>query len=411
MEDRGLDELREKRRPAGRGRLYFCTVVAVLALGFVCFWLNMPKPEREAMTREAGKSLDNLLADTPLAGIGSHLAGEGKSALPPEVLSPPTAEGTLAGRQVIGAIAAPMDFGPIMPGETEVGDRGGKSLQEEIHDAAVALATNLGIGQAREEVVFSRDVVPPVTEDTTVTPGSLFDLATWLVNHYRRSGDGGTLAASVQSLNQECGARLARNIGGSRAKLLGYFFHPAMISGLYNMYIDRFMADLNTAAVKKGLSPEENRRFHSALAGRAALLAAALEGVVAVPDLPRRLEQLNSLAKKAVDENADLTTAIFELDEAREARGAVLEAAKMRVSGANARYRRASGEYARAQGNLARDIRQYAGPGLDDETLLFIAAWAGRREMGGANARPALVVCANTLRDLSRRCAEAGRTP
>lgn len=400
-----LQELHGTRRPpAGRGKLYFWTILAVLIVGGASFWLTRPMEERTRLTAEAGERVDSLLSGTPLAGLGSELAGTNPQ-IPQEVIMPPTDAGTLSGRQVTGTLETPVDPGPLLPLENVPPQEPSHDLRTSAHE----LAASLGIVDRKEEVVFSRDYVPPVTEDKTVTPGYLEGVATWLVNHYRETPRGGILTANVQSLNQECGGDLARS-GGGRSRMLNYFFHAGMINGLYNLYIDRFMADLNAAASKKGFSERQTRQFHAALAGRAALLASALEGVIQIPDLALRLGRLDRMAQKTVDENADLASAIFALDELQEKRqtGTVLNAAQLRVDGAHARYRRAVEDYEKGQSALAQEIRKYSGPGLDEDTLLFIAAWAARRETGNGNAAPALRACVSSLRDLAHRCQVLG---
>jgi len=283
-----------------------------------------------------------------------------------------------------------------------------QEIKQNIKDAMTGVAAVLGADAPRSQVVFSQEYVPPVTEDSTVRPRYLASLAQWLVNRYRPGPKGGTLSASVQSLNQECGVRLAGQAQGGRGALLRYALQPAMVDGLYKLYIDRFMQDLNAAAWRKGLDATQNRDFHAALAGRAALLAASLEGVLKVPDLSASLARIDNLAQKAVDENAGLAAAVFEFDELKNGDSQARAAAQLRVDGASARYRRAADAHAEAQRRLAQEIRKYAGPGMDDDSLLFMAAWVGRRESAGAQAKSALQRCAAALRDMAARCQAAG---
>lgn len=388
--------------------------VSVAVLGAACFWLTRAPGEKEALREEAANAVNNALAGTPLAGVGIMIGASTPPPAPPEVLNPPTDAGTLAGRQVTGTIAAPMDFGPILPRQSELSqpqgprDSSSQNFKEDLKDAVAGVAGMLGAEDNAPKVVFNQDYVDPVTEDSRVRPSYLANLAQWLVNHYKPGPGEGSLGVNVQALNQECGVRLAAQAQGGRSGLLRYAMQPAMIDGLYKLYIDRFMQDLNEAAQRKGLDEAQNRAFHAALAGRAALLASSLEAVLQVPDLAASLDRIDSLARKTVDENAELTTAVFELDEIKPGSSQARATAQMRVDGASARYRRASEAHADAQRHLAREIRKYAGPGLDDESLLFMAAWVGRREEDGAQARPALSRCAAILHDLAARCRLAG---
>lgn len=401
----------------GARKAIACAALAVLALSGISFWLTRPAAERANLRKEAASAVNEALASTPLAGIGNIIA-DAPPPPPPRVTNPPTEKGTLSGREVTGTIAAPMDFGPLLPGSgNPAGEQksaaseltGGiaAGLKEAARDMADFLTAESAQGKRREEVVFSREYVEPVTEDSTVRPGYLAGLAQWLANHYRPGPDGGSIAASVRSLNHE-GTRLAAQAGAGRGGLLRYAFHPGMIDGLYRLYIDRFMEDLDAAAAGKGMDANENRQFHAALGRRAALLAAGIEATLHVPDLAARLARIDDLARKAVDENTEMANAIFELDELKNAAPQQRAAARLRVDGAAARYRRAQSDHAAAQDELARAVRQYAGPGLDEDTLLYMAAWTARRDASGANARAALQSCVAVLRDLSARCAAQG---
>lgn len=391
----------------GRGKLILLAILAILLVGGASFWLTKAPAERAELRKEAADKLNDLLAETPLAGMVAAIA-EKQSAPPPppeSVINPPTDEGTLAGREVIGTIAAPMDFGPLLPRMTQPAATGEKTLREVIHEAADDLAQFVG-AQEKEPVVFSQDYVPPATEDNTVAPGYVSSLARWLVNHYKPGPQGGNLAVTAQTLNQECGVRLAGQVQGGRQNLLRYAFQSDMIMGLYRLYIDRFLADLEGAAIAKGFDAKATQGLYGALAGKAAVYANALEGVIQIPNLQERLKQIDEAGEKVVTCNVALTTAVFELDQLRSDKAAkhLLNTGQLKVNGATARYRRATDDFARAQANLASEIRKIAGPGLDDETLLFVASWAGRREKGFGNVQAALESCVSVLRNLANRC-------
>lgn len=401
----GLSQSLPRPQPgkAGRGGILLFAFLAVLALGCASFWLTRAPAERSQLRKEAIGKVNELLAETPLATVAENLAKADAPELPESVVNPPTAAGTLAGRQVIGTIAAPLDFGPILPRAIQPPENEEKTLREVIHEAADDLAQFVGV-QEKEPVVFSQDYVPQATEDSTVPPGYLNSLAAWLARHYKPGPQG--LAINVQSLNQECGARLTSQVPGGRQNLLRYAFQAEMIAGLYRLYIERFLADLQAAAADRGLDDAGTQGFYAALAGKAALYANALEGVLQIQNLPERLKQIDAAGDKVVDANLALTTTVFELDELRGSGAGKqqLAAAQLKVNEATARYRQATADYAQAQTRLAAEIRKSAGPGLDDDSLLFMAAWAGRREQSFGNARAALNSCATVLRDFASRC-------
>lgn len=376
---------------SGGHRLSFVAVLAVILVGAAAFWLSREPATRADLRERAAAFVDSLADGTPLAGLGDVFR-PAPPPPPPSVLTPPTEPGTLAGRNVQGTVPAPVDTGAVDAGAA--------------HDAGAAAGGPGAPGAEAQQAGF----VPPVTEDSRVRPSYVAELAAWLVSRYRPGPRGGTLAVSVQSLNQRCGVAQAGMAEGGRAGLLRYAFHPSMIQGLYGLYVQRFLEDLDAAARRRGLDETQNRQFHLALAGRAVMLAGALEGVASVPDMSRRLAQVEQLAQNAVEINAQMTTATFELDELRaaDAPRQELAAGQLRVDGLSARYRRALDEQAGAQRALVAAIRKGGGQGMDDDSLFFVANWVERRLQGDPEAMAAVRSAAGVLRDLARRCAEIG---
>ena len=78
------------------------------------------------------------------------------------------------------------------------------------------------------------------------------------------------------------------------------------------------------------------------------------------------------------------------------------------MDGLSARYRRALEERAAAQRALVAAIRKGGGQALDDDSLLFVAYWVDRRLREGPQAPASVQSAAAVLRDLARRCAQAG---
>lgn len=375
---------------SGGHRLSIVAVLAVIVVGAAAFWLSREPATRADLRERAAAFVDSLADGTPLAGLGDVFR-PAPPPPPPSVLTPPTEPGTLAGRNVQGTVPAPVDTGPADAGAAR---------------DAVAAEGQGAPGAGERQAGF----VPPVTEDSRVRPGYVAELAAWLVSRYRPGPRGGTLAVSVQSLNQRCGVAQAGMAEGGRAGLLRYAFHPSMIQGLYGLYVHRFLEDLDTAARRRGLDETQNRQFHLALAGRAVMLAGALEGVASVPDMGQRLAHVEQLAQNAVEINAQMASATFELDELRaaDAPRQELAAGQLRVDGLSARYRRALDEQAGAQRALVAAIRKGGGQGMDDDSLFFVANWVERRLQGDPEAMASVRSAAGVLRDLARRCAEIG---
>lgn len=380
-----------KPRTAGAGsvRLVLTAILALAILACAGYWLTRTEAEKVDLRVRAADIVSEWLDGTPFARLADYLR-PAPEPLPQAVIHPLTAPGTLAGRNVTATVAAPMEFGA---------DKSQGQL-ELVPNQAEASADS-------PQIFFDQEPVEPVKEDSRVKAGYVEGLARWLAAAYK---PGGGLNISLQALNQEGGGRLAGEAAGGRSGLLRYAFHPAMISGLYNLYIGRFMQELDAAAKRKGLDAAQNRQFHRAVGGRAALMASALYGVLRVENLPAKLASIDSLAQKAVDCNTDLTTAVFELDELRDRKAdkQAIATGQMRVDGANARYRRATDDLASANSALANEIRRYSGQNMDEETLLFLAAWVGRRYAQGSHARGSIESCIAALRDLSARCARFG---
>lgn len=382
-------ESEPKPEKAGSGRAIVWALLALAILGAIVWWLTRDADERETLRKNAAELINEKTEGTLLAGVGDLLHAE-PPPLPPEVLNPATEEGTLSGRVVEGTVGSPID---VSPGA-------GSTPQLSLDGDGPAAATTT-------PPLFSSEPLPPVSEDAKLKPDYLTELSQWLVSRYRPGPGGGTLGVSAQSLNSLLGVDIARRFNGGRSSLLRYALQPSMVRGLYNLYINKFMADLDRAAEQKGLSPEENRQFHLALGGKVLTMAVALDGTLAVPDLAAKLEKIESLGQEAVDLNARLAEVLLELDDLRAAKASAtqLEAVRMRADGVTARYRRAMSEHREARQNLARQIRSHSGQTLDDDGLLFLAYWVRRRMDDDPEAAESLRGCALVMRDLARRCA------
>lgn len=372
-------------RPGGGG--FKASVLALLALALVggaAFWLYSEPQTREKIRDEAAEKINEAASGTILAGIGDILRST-PAPFPEELLNPPTEKGTLSGRTITASVAS-------------------SGCDANSSDNGI-FAENAAAGTQASPSGY----IPPVTEDSRVRPDYIAEVANWLAARYQPGPRGGTLAMNIQTLNHLGAVSIARQSKGGRASLLRYAFQPSMIQGLYNLYINRFMDDLNSAAARHGLTGIQNRQFHLALAGRALLVAGSLDGIGQVPKLGQRLAAIDDLAQKTVDINDELAKAVFELDELRNTKAGKtsIKTAQMRVNGITARYRRAVSEHSAAQQALVEDIRKRSDQTLDDDSLLFLASWVERRLNGDSFAPASLQGCAGILRDLAKRCSQA----
>ncbi len=361
-------------RKAGLFRIWLWALAACGIIACAAFWLTRAPEEKKELKNQAADQVNKLLSETPIAGMGDIL----REAPPPPPIH------TYARAGLPGTLS-----GPVV--------RGGVGNAPEGQDKGTT-------------VYFSSDYVAPVKEDAKVRPGHVSDIANWLVGHYKPGPGGGSLQASVQGLNARGGSGLAAQATGGRAALLRYAFKPAMIEGLYRLYVDRFMDDLNVAAKNRGFSARENRQFHLALARQAAILAQALEATATTPDLSGHLARIDGLSQRSVELNSQMGVAVAEFDELRQANAPAkqLETVQLRINGLAARYRRSLEELANAKNALVAELRKGAGQGLDDESLLYVASWVERRLNNNSGAAAAVNSAAGAMRDLARRCAESG---
>lgn len=355
-------------------RAWIWALVSCAVLAGIAFWFTRPPQEKQNLLNFAADEVNHLLSQTPLAGLGDIL----RDTPPPPPIhgeNPRGLPGTLSGAVVRGGIGAPS--------------------QDEASDS---------------KTYFPESFVSPAREDQNVRPGHISSLANWLVKRYKPGPNGGELDVSVRALNTRASAGFGDSARGGRAALLRYAFNPAMIDGLYSLYIDRFMADLNVGARTRGFSLQENRNFHLALAHRAAALAQTLEILAEEPDLSNRMARIESFGRQAVDLNTQMNAAIGELEKMQKdnAPQKQRETMQMRITGLDARYRRSLDDMAAEKRNLAAQLRQNAGQGLDEDSLIYLASWVARRLAAKGEAREALKSAARALRDLAHRCAESG---
>jgi outer membrane murein-binding lipoprotein Lpp len=251
-----------------------------------------------------------------------------------------------------------------------------------------------------------------------VRPDFIEDLAAYIVSRYRPGQGQGSLSLSVQGVNQRYGTRMTGLAGGernqgNRAGILRYVFSPAMIQGLYGLYVDRFLEALQQRSAEKFFTPEQTRQLFTALAGRSVMLAGGLEGVASLPDLGGRLKKLEQVSQNVVSVNAGIMQVVFELDQLREDKAprARIDEVQARLDALSARYRKALDEREAAQRALVADIRKGGGQSLDDDALLFLAHWVERRLRDTPQSLASARSAAGVLRDLARRCAQPGAYP
>ena len=365
-----LDDLPAPRTSRGGHKLGCLALLALLLVAGAAVWLTRNDATRDAWRKDAVTWLDAKLEGTALAPL-MNLLRETPPPPPPSVATPATEPGTLAGPTVQGTVSALVRTDFVSPG-------------------AVA---PVPAGQEAQKRQYPAD--------SRVQPAFVDDLAGHVLERFQGSG----LDLSLPSLNQRYGVKLTGLAGGSRAAVLRYAFHPDMLRSLYTIYADRFLDSLDRQCTERNWSDLQKRQLHMALAGRLNAWAAALDGVAAVPDLSARLAESERLLQESLDIYGRMAGTVFELDEARQRNdAAAIATAQLRVDDITGRYRQAMDARTAAQHALVGDIRRHAGAALDDDSLLFVAQWVGRRLQQDSKALATVRAGSAALRDMAGRC-------
>lgn len=262
-------------------------------------------------------------------------------------------------------------------------------------------------------------------DDAVVRVLFIEDLAKWLVAGYQPSAGGkGRLSVNLQAANLRYGVGMrglswiGDDLPKGRVEALDYVFTPDMLSALYKLYIERFMAAMEQAgeapaANGKRLTAEQRADMYNLYARRFRGLSGSLQGVASLPDLTQRMDALHEAVRRVVAVNAAYSDAVFAFDAARE-QGDTARAAALRrqVDAAGQRYREAVVERERTAAALARAIRHNAAArALDDDTLLYVASWVDRRVRQKPQAVEAAFQAATLFLELAQRFEQAsGRT-
>lgn len=369
-----LDDLPAPRASRGGRGLGCLALLALLVVAGAAVWLTRDDATREAWRKDAVTCLDARLEGTPLSPL-MNLLRETPPPPPPSVASPATEPGTLAGPTIQGTVSALVRTDFVLPGGTLPAMDGQEAPKRQY------------------------------PSDSRVQPAFVDDLAGHVLDRFQGKG----LDLGLASLNQRYGVKLTGLAGGSRSAVLRYAFHPDMLRSLYTIYADRFLDSLDRQSTERNWSELQKRQLHLALAGRLNAWAAALDGVAAVPDLAARLAESERLLQESLDIYSRMAGTVFELDEARQRNdAAAMATAQLRVDDITARYRQALDARNAAQHALVGDIRRQAGAALDEESLLYVAQWVGRRLQEDRNALGTVRAGTAVLRDMAGRCTRIG---
>lgn len=380
--------------------LWLVVLLVVCGIAGTCTWLGIDADTRSDWASRAS----DFVKGTPLDFLRSHLEPYIEHTLPvPPIGGHPgsdvvqSSDGSLSGSAVQAGI-----------GQTTLPPDPGTEQAESGQDAAA--------GQAQPNAGWFDPMapIPPVKADDHVQPTFIEDLAAWVVSRYHPGAKGGSLAVSVQALNQRYGIKMtglaAPGARMPRKALLRYAFTPSMVEGLYGLYADSFLHAIAVQAAKpaggRALSAEDLKNLYRLLGEQSSLLASGLESVSAVPDLSQRIRAIDGLAQASNDVNVRMMEQRFELDQLREKKGSAeaLSSAESQLNETAAQLRASLARETQAQHALAEDIRRKGARSLNDETLLYLARWVDRRLEESPSAMNSIHSSSKVMRDLAGRC-------
>ncbi len=350
-------------------KLTMITLLAILITASTIYWLSRDEETKDDIAESVKENVDNVIKDTPLENVATYLAPP-----PPPVVTAPS-EITISTTPV----EEPTELPPALDPTTPVGT-----------------------------------VMPKVEEDSRVPMTFVDDAAQWLVSRYK---PGKGLSFGLAATNYRYGQTMRglipqgqKDIITARTELLQYAFNPTMLKALYNLYADRFVAALGDAAEfpskGKALSPEQTADMYKAYAKQFQSIGGILHGIAATPDFLDLVQGVEDLGQESVDVHSKITSAVFDLDTAREAKDETAEkSAQLRIDGLNAQYQRILAEREQANRDLVSTIQNKApaARGIDADTIIFVAEWIERRQRKQGNAMQSVSTIAGLLDDLSSR--------
>ncbi len=366
--------------------ILFCAII------IAAYWLLMHRgAEQNAAAPETGQMRVQLPAPPPGAREDTSAARQHNSA---------NATDSNATAQTASAVTAGT---PALPADTPSSD------------TASAATANIG------------RVMPPVREDSVVTPAFVDDLAAYIVAAYYPASappapaEHGVLTLSPKSANKRYGADMTGltwsgdDLHKGRQSVLRYVLTPTMVDALYRLYADSFMDALQRHARKavrtvegyeRPLTRMEIKEMHQLLAYKVQATAGVLRACAVMEDAMPRVDAMLASARAALSANQTFQEALHayqQLDDGKH-NTATLTAARKRMDDAGKTYQQSIMQRERTKESLANALRKYAGVGQqDDAANLYVAQWVYRRVQDDPRVFPAIMAIHDNLADLSER--------
>ncbi len=260
-------------------------------------------------------------------------------------------------------------------------------------------------------------VAPPLHEDMVVSRRFIYDLASSLVNAYYPASVSansqinpgvGYSTLNLRFLNVNYGAETRRFFKKGRLETLQYIMAPSMLEALYSLYIDDFMAAMQTAANNnekelngklRALTKPEQREMYAYYAKQAAGIAAVFEATVASPAIAQKLDAYYEAAVQALQKN----NAFMEATQAKQ-ENANSKAASSAYNQAAKAYQNSVQKREQARATLLTALQRYPGVrNLDDANVVYAAAWINRRLADGSAENASISIAARIFNNLASR--------
>ena len=309
--------------------------------------------------------------------------------------------------------------GQVQPGGRLSGQSLGQSAERpsasgiivEPGKSAVDLVQAEAPGEPRRKIYSGSDAV--------VTLSFANDLAEYLAANYWPKGThlaaqhADASSAGLSSAGQRYGIELIgfsstrpgaqRDYLRDRALVLNYAYMPAMVEALTRLYADRFADALAEAGFRQlrgggAMNQEQVAGMLHFYARYARAAGGALAAYNATADAPKTVQRYTDAQESAYLSNMRLHEAKYRVDNARETQNArELREAQQELKAAEQEYRKAMLEQERAKEAVLAFMGKGVSRRLDDQELLYIAAWAARRGPSAAMAHQAASASADYL--------------
>lgn len=257
-------------------------------------------------------------------------------------------------------------------------------------------------------------------DDSVVQVAFINDLAAWLKQGYAANSSG-LLTVNLQEANLRYGvgmrglAWIGEDLPAGRSAALAHVYTRDMLYSLYNLYIDRFMdaveRSLEEPSGNRQLTPRQKNSFYARYAREFRGLSGTLQGIAALSGFSARMDDLRRSAQNVVRANSRYSELVFARDAAQErGENARVAGLQEQVAEAGRIYQQAVVSREQSRDALALAIKKNGDARrLDNDTVLFVAAWVDRRVRSHPAKMDATLQAATLFLDLAQRFEAAGQ--